>query len=77
MTKKILLSAAAAIIAMAAAVVVGSVMIPLENAWGIIVHHLTGIPLAESISSSQNAIIWNIRIPRVLMGFRIGALPLS
>lgn len=73
MTKKILLSLAAAILVMTAAVVIGTVMIPLDAAWGIIAHHLFGTALPEGISGSQAVIIWNIRIPRVLMGFMVGA----
>ena len=73
MTKKILLSLAAAILVMTAAVVIGTVMIPLDAAWGIIAHHLFGTALPEGVSGSQAVIIWNIRIPRVLMGFMVGA----
>jgi len=73
MAKKILLSAAAAILVMAVAVSIGSVMIPWDDMGQILLHRLTGSALPETVSGTHDTILWNVRLPRVLMAFLVGA----
>lgn len=50
---------------------VGSVSIPLADSWHIVVAHLTGQgPVGDP---AQDQILWNFRIPRVLLAVLCGA----
>lgn len=51
----------------------GAVDIPIKDTWNIILSHLKREPIDTGIvSKSFNQIIWNIRAPRVLLGFAAG-----
>ncbi|NLD88157.1 MAG: iron ABC transporter permease, partial [Clostridiales bacterium] len=72
MAKKITIAAAAALITLAAAACLGSSSVHLRDTVSIIAHKLFSSPLPETIGSHTVAIIWSIRIPRVLMAFLVG-----
>ncbi len=55
----------------AVASTVGSVQIPLREVYGVVAHHLWGGTL-DGVSASSDAIIWQVRIPRVLMAGLVG-----
>lgn len=56
------------------AVGVGSVSITPYEVLRILVHKLFLTPLPESIAESNVAILWTIRLPRVLTAFCVGAM---
>lgn len=59
------------------AVTIGAVKIPLWDVYRIILYKLTHIPIGEASFLSKGTvyeIVWNIRMPRVLMGAIIGVL---
>ncbi|WP_019182130.1 FecCD family ABC transporter permease [Microbacterium yannicii] len=39
----------------------------------IVSHHLFGLPAEATWSLSDEAIVWNVRVPRVLLGIAVGA----
>jgi iron complex transport system permease protein len=39
----------------------------------ILLHHLVGIPSEATWSPADGAIVWNVRVPRVLLGIAVGA----
>ena len=55
----------------AVASTVGSVQIPLREVYGVVAHHLLGGSV-EGVRPSSDAIIWQVRIPRVLMAGLVG-----
>lgn len=55
-----------------AGVLLGPVTIPLSSLSPVLAHHLNGAPLPHN-AASHDAIIWDIRIPRVILGATIGA----
>ena len=50
---------------------IGAVQVPFDQVWTIIGRHLTGRPTPPGLG--PDAVIWQIRFPRVLMGAAIGA----
>lgn len=54
-------------------VAVGSVSIPFSQICSIVVHKLFDTPLPESITGVTPDLVWNIRLPRVLLAFIVGA----
>lgn len=53
-----------------AAVGTGSVPVPPGEVWSVVVAHLTGTPPADPLADQ---IIWQVRTPRVLLAFLVGA----
>lgn len=51
---------------------IGSSNIGIFDIFSIIVHKVFGVPLANGIDAQQVAIIWNLRLPRVLLAFIVG-----
>ncbi|MCL2623215.1 MAG: iron ABC transporter permease, partial [Planctomycetaceae bacterium] len=51
----------------------GSVSIPLADLFGVIGHKVFGFELPEHIKSSSLSIVWEVRLPRVLLAFTAGA----
>lgn len=65
-----------AVVLLASAVVtagIGPVPVAPETIVQIVTHHLAGIPATPTWSASDDAIIWNVRIPRILLGVAVGA----
>ena len=55
------------------AVSLGAVTIDIGDTYGVILRKL-GFPIAsQSIAKPLEAIIWNMRVPRVLLGLVVGA----
>ena len=55
--------------AMIAGVWVGSVGLSPTSVWGVVYDHLTG----HAPNSIANAIVWELRLPRVLLAAVVGA----
>ncbi|MEY7973988.1 FecCD family ABC transporter permease [Saccharomonospora xinjiangensis] len=55
------------------AVCVGAVGLPPSAVVRVIGHHLAGTPAEPSWPLSQDAIVWRVRLPRVLLGAAVGA----
>lgn len=51
---------------------IGAVTIPADVVAKIIGHHVLGVPAEVAWSSSQDAIVWQVRLPRVLLGAAVG-----
>ena len=51
---------------------VGSVKIPLGETWRILIDHLPFVRLTPDWSSGMQTIIWDIRLPRVLLAGTVG-----
>lgn len=66
-----LLSLAALVGAVLVGLMVGPVSIPLGEIWSTAISHLPGSP-ASTVSTSHQAIIWEIRAPRVVLGVLVG-----
>ncbi|MFZ5601191.1 MAG: FecCD family ABC transporter permease, partial [Pseudomonadota bacterium] len=58
------------LVALAASLSLGAVNVPLAESLGVIVRHLAGAP-AEA--STADLVIWQIRLPRVLLSVLVGA----
>lgn len=57
-----------------AATVIGAVAVPPGEVLAIIVHHLLGRPAeAATWSWTNDTIIWDVRLPRVVLGAAVGA----
>jgi iron complex transport system permease protein len=52
---------------------IGPVAIAPGTIVQIILHHLVGVPADASWSRADEAIVWNVRIPRVVLGIAVGA----
>lgn len=59
------------IASLAGAMCIGSVSIPLAEVWGILHAQLRGVESASS--AADTAIVWNIRLPRAVLGAVVGA----
>ncbi|SOH94855.1 iron complex transport system permease protein [Monaibacterium marinum] len=55
------------------AVSVGAVVVPLQTVWGIMAHHLSPALVTPDWSTGQQAIVWQIRLPRALLAAMVGA----
>lgn len=70
---KILLLLLAALAIVVLAVCVGSVPVAPGNILPILLNGMFGRPLPANIAASQVSILWQIRTPRVLLSFIVGA----
>jgi len=66
-----LASVATLVLALAVATSVGSVSIPLRSIQAIVAHHLFRTPL-DGVPASWEAIVWQVRLPRVLVALLVG-----
>ena len=73
MKLKICATLAAGAVILLICIALGSVHIPLINILNIIAHMAFSAPLPEHIQPSEAAIVWNLRLPRVLLAFTAGA----
>lgn len=74
MKKKIILSIFISLVPLALSIALGSVSISPKDAFAVSMHHIFGRPLDESISAITDNIFWQIRAPRALTAFLVGAL---
>ncbi len=56
-----------------AAVGLGAVFVPPGTTVDIITHHLFGSPTEVDWRPSQDAIVWEVRLPRAILGVAVGA----
>ena len=70
---KVLIAVAACIAALVAAVGVGSVGISPAAILQILGYKLFGLALPETIDGITVSILWNVRLPRALLAFVVGA----
>jgi iron complex transport system permease protein len=70
---KITAAVCAAFIAVISGIAAGSVNIPPADVIRIITHSIFGTELPEHITLAQTAIVWSLRLPRVLLAFCAGA----
>ena len=73
----ILVFIAAFILSILAAVTIGAVKVSLSDVYRIVLYQLTHIRIGEEkflSSGTMYEIVWNLRMPRVLMGALIGVL---
>jgi iron complex transport system permease protein len=63
----------AVLASMTLAVSVGTLPIAPDTVWRIILHRLTGLGDASAWTPIQDNIVWDLRLPRVLLGAVVGA----
>ena len=51
----------------------GSVHVPIMHVLHILAHTLFDVPLPEHVAPTNVAIVWNLRLPRVLLAFLAGS----
>lgn len=56
-----------------AGVALGSVSLPASDVWAVTSHHLFDSPLPSHLAASTDAIVWQVRVPRVLLAIVAGA----
>ncbi|MBB3044604.1 iron ABC transporter permease [Nocardioides sp. LMS-CY] len=56
-----------------AGVGVGAYSVPAGTVAQVITHHLVGWPAEQTWSAPADAIVWQVRLPRVLLGALVGA----
>lgn len=55
-------------------ILIGSVKLPLDLTLGILLNKLSLFNIEATWTSSQEAIIWNLRLPRIILSVLIGAM---
>lgn len=65
--------AVALVLAVIGGVSFGSVSVPPGTVLSIFGHHLLGVPGDGSWSGAEESIVWNVRLPRVILGAAAGA----
>src|SRR5690606_22004302 len=60
-------------LAMIGAVSVGAVAIPLDVVWGVIASHMVPGSVEATWSAGRDNIVWEVRLPRVVLGAIVGA----
>lgn len=55
------------------AVSVGAIAIPLDTVWGVIAHHLFPGSTEITWSPGRDNIVWEVRLPRIILGAIVGA----
>ena len=70
---KIMLSVVAALVCLLLGMGVGSVSISLQDMIAVVRSQLSGAALPERIASITASILWNLRMPRAIMAFLVGA----
>ncbi|MCL2747538.1 MAG: iron ABC transporter permease [Oscillospiraceae bacterium] len=72
MKTKIFITISAALVILVLGVSLGSVNIPPGDVLGIIGHEVLGLRLPPDIKPATVTILWNLRLPRVLLAFIAG-----
>lgn len=60
------------LVTLIAGIMIGSISVPADQAMGILTHKVFGT-VAGDWSSSDATIVWQVRMPRVLLGLAVGA----
>ncbi|MFP4634523.1 MAG: FecCD family ABC transporter permease [Nitriliruptoraceae bacterium] len=61
------------VVTLLAGMALGSVALPPELVARILGHHLIGVPVQADWSVAHDSIVWQVRLPRVLLGALVGA----
>jgi len=61
------------VLVMMAGVSVGAIAIPLDTVWGVIASHLAPGSVDPTWSAGRDNIVWEVRLPRVVLGAIVGA----
>jgi iron complex transport system permease protein len=61
------------LIAIVLAVSTGTVGIPIELVWRVILHHVSPGAVEVTWSAGRDNIVWEVRLPRVILGAIVGA----
>jgi len=69
----VLALAAILVVAALVAVSVGAIAIPLDTVWSVVAHHLVPGSVEVSWSAGRDNIVWEVRLPRVILGAVVGA----
>ena len=72
MKTKIIAAVAVSVLVIIIGIALGSVFIPPEDIFSILLNRLFGVPLPEHITSSSVNIMWTLRLPRTLLAFIAG-----
>ena len=67
------LSMGALVLSISAAVSIGAVPIPMATVWGVILDRIVPGLITPDWSAGRAAIVWEIRLPRVLLAALVGA----
>ncbi|MDR2665749.1 MAG: iron ABC transporter permease [Oscillospiraceae bacterium] len=73
MGRKITVTAALCAVILLIGIAVGSVYVTPADSIAIIWHRITATPLPEGIAATDAAIVWDLRLPRALLAFIVGA----
>ena len=73
MKAKIIIVVCISLAAIMIGIALGSVYIPPETIFHIIVHKLFGTELPADIKATTVSILWDLRLPRTLLAFIVGA----
>lgn len=60
-------------VVMMVGVSLGAIAIPLDVVWGVVVNHLAPGSVEVTWSAGRDNIVWEVRLPRVILGAIIGA----
>lgn len=61
------------LVTVVAAVAIGAVTVSPATVAAIVGHHTIGVPEAVTWTASEDSIVWQVRVPRVLLGAAVGA----
>lgn len=67
-------AAALLVLAVVFGVAVGSVSLPPSGVALVVLDHIPGINIATGLTEQQDAIVWLVRLPRVLLALLVGAM---
>lgn len=56
------------------ALTMGSTSVPIREVAGVVASHIPGLPSEVTWSPSTEAIVWQLRVPRILTGLAVGAI---
>ena len=63
---------AALVFALILGIGLGSVAIPADQTFAVLLQHLFGIDIGVTVSPATDAIVWDLRVPRVLTAMIVG-----
>lgn len=70
---KIIISCILSVVIVILCMSVGSVSVPVKEGMTIVFHKITGTAIPDSVNPSLISILWEIRMPRTLCAFFVGA----
>ena len=70
---KIIISCILSVLIVILCMSVGSVAVPVKEGMTIVFHKITGTAIPDSVNPSLISILWEIRMPRTLCAFFVGA----